>query len=75
MSADQIFVLTKGEKRFLSRRVCGLCEQPLTRKDCGAMLFPKCSAEVIADRRARCLKTYKPRIAHDRRTAQEGDGE
>jgi hypothetical protein len=52
--------MTKGERRFLSRRVCGWCEMPLHRDSCQALYDP-CSSETIALRRRRCLETYRPR--------------
>lgn len=52
--------LTKGEKRYLSRHYCRLCETPLDRDGCGAN-FGKCTPELRADRRKRCLAGYKPR--------------
>jgi hypothetical protein len=56
--------MTRLERRFLSRRVCGLCERSLDRidtpRDCGA-IGDRCSDDVISERRQRCLETYKPR--------------
>lgn len=59
--------LTKNQRRFLSRRVCALCDMPLDRDGCGA-IFQQCSEQVRKDRRERCLATYKPRT---RRPTQE----
>ena len=54
--------LTKKEKRFLSRRICGWCEQSLDRDWCAA-IWEKCSEETRAKRVEDCLQTYKPRGA------------
>lgn len=57
--------LSKNKKRYLSKYVCGLCEQTLDRintpKDCCNMFGEKCSQEVIDLRREKCLSQYKPR--------------
>lgn len=55
--------LTRAERRFLSRRVCWLCEQRLDRDVCLARYRPTCSPEEMATRRRLCLRTYKPRGA------------
>jgi hypothetical protein len=52
---------THGEERFLAKRVCFLCETPLHRNSCGSIYSAPCSEELMAKRRADCLKTYKPR--------------
>jgi hypothetical protein len=54
--------MDRHEKRFLSRRSCWMCEQHLDRDVCGASPWFSCSAETMADRRRRCLETYKPRL-------------
>jgi len=58
--------LTKNQKRYLSRRVCGLCEQQLNRintpQDCCPMFGgERCSQEIIDERRSDCLSNYKPK--------------
>ena len=53
---------TRLERRFLSRRECLLCEQRLHRTECGSLYEP-CSAETRAERRRKCLETYRPRKA------------
>lgn len=65
---EQLAGLDKYERRYLSRRVCGLCEWPLSEVGCGAYLpGPDCEAveaceeQLRIDRRERCLKEYKPR--------------
>lgn len=52
---------TKLQRRYLSRRVCFLCEQPLNSDYCGAIFEGKCAPEVIEQRRSDCLKEYRPR--------------
>ena len=52
--------LSHNEKRFLSRRVCWLCEQRLDRNECLAFIG-RCTPEQMAERRRKCLETYKPR--------------
>ena len=52
--------MTKGEKRFLSRRVCAWCEHRLDWPGCGA-IFERCTPEQQEKRRTDALKTYKPR--------------
>ena len=63
--------LTKNERRYLSRRVCGLCEMPIDRDNCGSIYGPPCSEEVRRDRRARCLSEYKPRTKASQPEARE----
>lgn len=55
--------MTKNERRYLSRRCCGLCEMPLDRDRCGSIYGPPCTKEFLAERRERCLQEYKPRTA------------
>jgi hypothetical protein len=57
---EQVNALSKLEKRFLSRRCCGLCDHPLDQAGCSA-IYEACPEELRMDRRTRCLKTYKPR--------------
>jgi hypothetical protein len=52
--------LTKGEKRYLRRFVCYLCDQRLDRGWCGAV-FGRCSDEIMEERRRNCLRSYRPR--------------
>jgi hypothetical protein len=54
--------LTRLQKRYLSRRICWLCEQPLDRDWCGA-IYEQCPEEVREERRLDCLKHYRPRKA------------
>lgn len=61
--------LTKGQKRYLSQFMCGLCEnKPLSEEGCGSYgaYFPEaggpCTKETLNKRRAECLKGYKPRM-------------
>jgi len=56
--------LSKLEKLFLSRRVCGLCEQALHRNSCGA-IWDGCKDSDIISRRKSCLETYRPRRTSD----------
>ena len=53
--------LTKGEKRYLKRFICLLCEQTLDKDWCGAIWPDACDAAKREDRRRRCLVGYKPR--------------
>jgi len=57
---EQLKRLTRNEKKFLSRRVCALCEHPLDREGCSA-IYGHCSEETRLRRREKCLATYKPR--------------
>jgi len=57
---EHLSTLNKLEKLFLSRRVCGLCEQALDRNLCGS-IWGGCEDSDIISRRKSCLKTYKPR--------------
>lgn len=57
---EQLKALTKNEKRYLSRRGCGLCEQFLDRPGCSS-IYGGCTERERVDRRERCLKQYKPR--------------
>jgi hypothetical protein len=45
---------------YLKRHICWLCELPLHRDWCGA-IGERCSVEVMAARRADCLRHYRPR--------------
>jgi hypothetical protein len=61
---------TKGQRRYLSRRVCGWCELPLHRDWCGSIYGNESCTEEAREQRARkCLEGYKPRSA-----APGGDG-
>jgi len=51
---------TRNERRYLSYRICGLCELPLHRDYCGAS-YGKCTAEQMDTRRRKCLQEYRPR--------------
>lgn len=54
--------LSEAQRRFLSRRVCALCEIPLHRDICGAVYGRHLCTQAVRDkRRADCLATYKPR--------------
>jgi hypothetical protein len=57
--------LTPGQRRYLKRRVCGLCEQSLLRDSCGSCFGAggdgTCTPELRADRLKRCLAEYRPR--------------
>lgn len=53
--------LSEAQRRFLSRRVCWLCELPLNRDGCGSVYGGACTQEIRDKRRADCLATYKPR--------------
>jgi hypothetical protein len=56
--------LTPAEKRFLSRRVCWMCEQRLDQDVCLTRYEEwRCTPEQMAERRRKCLETYKPRGA------------
>jgi hypothetical protein len=59
-----IGAMTKGERCYLRRFACMLCEVPLDRDCCGSIngdFNSGCTAETRAKRRADCLKNYKPR--------------
>lgn len=59
---EHLSTLSKLEKLFLSRRMCGFCEQLLNRNSCGSIYCDnECTDSDIINRRKRCLKTYKPR--------------
>ena len=55
--------LTKLERKYLSRRLCMLCEARLDRDHCYA-IYETCTKENRDQRRADCLTEYKPRKAH-----------
>ena len=57
---EQLKLLSKGEKTYLSRRFCALCEMPLNRPGCSA-IYGGCDETTRIKRRDKCLKTYKPR--------------
>ena len=52
--------LAKNARRYLSRRVCWLCDQPLSRDVCAAF-YETCTEGVRKLRRESCLAEYKPR--------------
>jgi hypothetical protein len=58
--------LTRLERRYLSRRICWLCDQRLDRTVCLAFHEPRCTREQMHERRLKCLEHYRPR---QRRTA------
>ena len=51
---------TRLQKRYLSRFVCWFCEARLDRDLCLGF-GERCSTEIIEQRRANCLKHYRPR--------------
>lgn len=55
-----IAVLTKGQKRRLSRYICTLCEVRLDRDWCSA-IYEQCTSEDREKRRQSCLAGYRPR--------------
>ena len=64
---EQLTSLSRLEKRFLSRRICWLCEQQLDLPRCGSMYGDTrqdCTKDIRVERRKECLKTYKPRDTH-----------
>lgn len=64
---DEIRTYSKGQRRFLKRRVCGLCEHRMDHAGCGAIyrdqMKDTCTLETRRERRKACLATYKPRTA------------
>jgi hypothetical protein len=66
---EELAALDRLARRYLSRRVCWLCEYRLDRAGCGAIWEP-CSAEVRARRRAACLKSYRRAARRPRREAK-----
>lgn len=58
----QLDQFDKYQKKYLSRRCCGLCELPLDRIGCGAHLVPACEEKIRIKRRKQCLKEFKPRL-------------
>jgi hypothetical protein len=67
--------VTKNERRYLSGRVCMLCDMPLDRENCGSIYGPPCSEEVRNARRAKCLAGYKPRSRTSNTVQQTNGGE
>lgn len=63
-------IIDRLVRRYLSRRVCWLCEQRLDRinkpGDCCA-IDHRCAQETIDKRRASCLAGYRPRRVMGRR--------
>ena len=57
---EQLAALTPLQRRYLSRRLCWLCDYPLNRTGCPEGVDP-CTEEVRIERRKCCLKEYKPR--------------
>lgn len=58
----QLDGLDKYQKKYLSRRVCWLCEWPLDRKGCGTYGgMEACPEDARVERRDKCLAEYKPR--------------
>lgn len=59
---EQLESLSKKEKAYLNRRVCGWCENTsLGETGCYAV-FKKCTESTRIERRKRCLSGYKPRM-------------
>lgn len=63
------------KKRYLSRRVCALCEHPADVPGCGNF-YEACPEDVRVERRERCLNEYKPRPRkkdnHEQTDGQQG---
>lgn len=57
---EQLKSLTKNQKRYLARHICGWCEMPLHKTYCGDSELP-CSEEVRMKRREDCLKLHNSR--------------
>lgn len=57
---EQLAGLGRYQRRYLARRVCGLCELPLDRAGCGG-IYEACPEDVRIERRRRCLDEYRPR--------------
>lgn len=57
----QLAELDKYQRRYLSRRMCALCDHSLDQPGCGACMGPACPEEVRIERRMRCLAAYRPR--------------
>ena len=60
--------LTRLERKWCSRRMCVLCEQPLSEDYCGG-IFDRCPQEVMDQRRGSALATYRPRQNQSERGA------
>ena len=58
---EQLDKLDKYQKKYLSRMCCGLCDLQLNQIGCGSFYKP-CSESLRIERRAKCLKEYKPRL-------------
>ena len=61
--AEYLQALSKNQRRFLSRRECGLCAMPLNRPWCGAHYddaLQLCTEQKRIALRIRCLQDYKP---------------
>lgn len=57
----QLKSLTKGQRRYLQKFACALCDQPLDHPRCGSIYGPPCEDSFLVEKRACCLKEYKPR--------------
>ena len=58
----QLAKLTRNARRYLSKRVCWMCELPLDRAGCGSYGgAPPCPWKSRWKRRRLCLQDYKPR--------------
>ena len=58
---EQLSVLDKYQKRYLSRKCCGACDHPLDQVGCGSF-YEACDEQVRIDRRNNALSNYKPRV-------------
>ena len=58
---DYLKTLTKGQKRYLSKYECALCDYPLNRDGCGAIhKCLSCTEQARIERAKDCLQNYKP---------------
>lgn len=58
--SEQLEKLDKYQKRYLSKRCCGLCDHPLDQIGCGSF-YEACPEQTRIDRRDNCLQKYNPR--------------
>jgi len=61
---QQLKALSRNEKQFLYRHLCGWCDQRLDANFCSA-IRDGCNAQVRIERRVECLKSYKPENTND----------
>ncbi len=58
---EYLKTLSRGQRKYLGKFQCGLCDHPLDRDGCSAIYERPCTIETRISRAGKCLENYKPR--------------